>query len=93
MSQEARDEARRRAEIMLAYADGKDIQEQRIYPVTGWYAQPEPEWDWDSMYYRIKPEPREFVISVNDKGFATHYSKGDERDGWQMVKVREVLDP
>jgi hypothetical protein len=96
MSQEARDEARRRAEILMAYADGAEIQGQRIYPVTGWYAQPEPEWDWDNVYYRIKPEPREFLIykRVNFTGdFVAHAADDLPTDTMKgsIIRVREIL--
>ena len=53
-----KDEARKAAEIMLAYADGEEIQYFDNY--KEWRDIDEPSFDWagKSDYYRIKAEPK-----------------------------------
>ncbi len=55
-----REEARKAAEVMLAYADGKEI-EQHWGEL--WVINKEPKFDWSYNDYRIKPQPtyRPFV--------------------------------
>ncbi len=55
-----REEARKAAEVMLAYADGKEIEfkdkdvgDNRFSRVLG-----APEFAWNDYDYRIKPEPK-----------------------------------
>ena len=51
-----REQARKAAEIMLAYADGKEIE----FFVKGgrkWRRANEPTFDWCNTNYRIKPSP------------------------------------
>lgn len=49
-----RDEARKAAEIMLAYADGKEI--EMVNPFGEWVTIKTPKFNWDNNY-RVKPEP------------------------------------
>ncbi len=51
-----KDEARKAAEVMLAYADGKEVQ---VRDQGGWGDCNSPSFNWDgySDNYRIKPEP------------------------------------
>ncbi len=49
-----KDEARKAAEVMLAYADGKEIEQQWG---EKWGINEEPKFDWGHIDYRIKPEP------------------------------------
>ena len=51
-----REEARKAAEIMLAYADGKEI-EFFIKGGRKWSRAIEPTFDWCDTNYRIKPSP------------------------------------
>ena len=74
----ARDEARLRAEVMLAYGRGEELQcSPRLdggkwadVPPWGW-----PRWDWDHNDYRVKPKPLEerLVLNKNGVGWA-HYT-------------------
>lgn len=50
-----REEARKAAEVMLAYADGKEI--EFLADKGHWSSIAVPEFDWYRNYYRIKPEP------------------------------------
>lgn len=51
-----REEARKAAEVMLAYADGKEI-EFRPKCKSEWYPIAAPFFNWDNSDYRIMPEP------------------------------------
>ena len=52
-----RNEARKAAEVMLAYADGKEVE---FLEGNGWRTATAPAFDWDddADYYRVKPEPK-----------------------------------
>ena len=69
--------ARMRAEVLVAFAEGKTI--QAIYKssaLSEWRDQPNPLWDWIHFEYRIKPaEPKKVKLSafVTEKGQLIHY--------------------
>ncbi len=50
-----REEARKAAEVMLAYAEGKEIEKQRS---GNWVITKDPPFDWLCSNYRVKPEPK-----------------------------------
>lgn len=50
-----REEARKAAEVMLAYANGKEIETETY---KGWTVIEDPKFGWDYQKYRIKPEPK-----------------------------------
>lgn len=50
-----RENAKKQAEVMLAYAEGKDIQVMDCFGT--WEDAANPLFDWSSRQYRIKPEP------------------------------------
>lgn len=52
-----RDEARKAAEIMLAYADGEKIEYRPESSDDMWLPATAPCFDWNSTDYRIKKEP------------------------------------
>ena len=55
------EEARKAAEIMLAYADGKEVEYKPKSPngLQNWgISNRELGFNWGEMYYRIKPEPK-----------------------------------
>ena len=52
-----REEARKAAEVMLAYADGKEI-EYKNGALKDWSITSVPTFNWGSNDYRIKPEPK-----------------------------------
>lgn len=56
-------EAKRRAEIMLAYAEGAGIEVRKVGNST-WSCATNPFWDWFNKDYRIKKEPRVFYINL-----------------------------
>ncbi len=53
-----RDEARKAAEVMLAYADGKEVEWSPKDRDGRWIRANSPEFDWGSNDYRIKPQPK-----------------------------------
>lgn len=66
------EEAKRKAEVMLAFAEGKEIEIGRPGEPC-WMEITEPSWSWESCEYRIKPsEPRRCEAS---------YAKG-KQDPW-----------
>lgn len=50
-----REEARKAAEVMMAYADGKEI--EIFHSGRGWKITQYPAFNWGECPYRIKPEP------------------------------------
>lgn len=66
----AREEARRMAEVMLAFADGADVQ-LRLHDGGPWSYTGAPGWDWGTWDYRVKPSPREEWRVVDKYGNAS----------------------
>ena len=58
--------ARMRAEVMIAFAEGKTIQSMRFANnVIEWIDIQEPVWDWIRFDYRIKPaEPKQVTLEA-----------------------------
>ena len=69
--------AKAKAEVMVAFADGKTIQSTRCSDKEiNWEDQPSPLWDWIRFEYRIKPaEHRKAKLSafVSKYGQLIHY--------------------
>lgn len=103
----AQKRARERAEVMLAFAEGKTIQcLGRYLKGDTWDDAAHPSWNWTDFDYRIKREPR--VTWVNDYGsclgggrYATResaksaYEKWTGRHLWsspKQIKFIEVLE-
>ena len=86
-----RERARELLPIIQAYAEGKEIQYKLIGVDQAWGGEKNDYYTWDNeCEYRIKPEPREFWISV-----AGHMEVHDERPialKGDYIHVREVLD-
>ena len=79
-----RDEARKAAEVMLAYADGKDLQ------ICGqdsneWADVVIPVFNWELNSYRIKPEPIYRSFRNTDECFEE--MKKHEPFGWVVNEV------
>lgn len=61
---EVQKEAKRRAEVMLAFAEGKEI-ENRCRGRDDWDEVIDPSWDWFSNDYRIKsPAKRKIMLDA-----------------------------
>lgn len=97
MNEEYKAEARRRANIMLAWADGKEV-ESRPRDCETWGLAPVPAWDWFGVDYRVKPEPRSIHL-IEAHGVLSHEAymvapPCDARDiaaGYRVVEFVEVL--
>ena len=75
-------------QIMQAWLDGKKIQYR--FCTADWKDEfGEPEWDWTRFEWRIKPEPREWNVTVFEDGHINSY--GDNGKSI-VIKVREVLE-
>ena len=66
--------AKARAEIMLAFAEGKTI--QGLESDGKWVDLCYPSWDWECEEFRIRPEP--FAIWVNVHSDGSTFSYPDE---------------
>ena len=82
--------------VMQAWFDKKAVQFRASADVE-WDElnfEEEPAWNWDCFDYRMKPEPREFLIAVSDDGTVFHSPQKNPIDyqGVEFIKVREVLE-
>lgn len=57
MTEEQR-EAKRRAEVMLAFANGETIEATLFRENPQWEEIIQPQWRWDLRDYRVKPKPK-----------------------------------
>lgn len=95
-------------EVMQAYKDGKRVEMRGRYahPDSKWTDStvPAPTWDFPNYKYRIKPEPKEFLVVVDKNGQVVGGCNNNFRPGQVLVyrhdgklsdvtvvKVREVL--
>jgi hypothetical protein len=104
MTPDAREQARHKASVMIAFADGKEIQ---VGPLDGqgpWIDYNEgdgPTWDFKYCLYRVKPEerkPREIQVWVNNEypGISRdekYFSDNQVAylNGWTLTTFKEVL--
>ena len=92
-----KDEAREAAAILLAYAEGKVIEErdkrgcEEYMPEWCPYpASAQPLFNFECYEYRIKPELKVWYLNfTNDRFYA---DKENIPKGAMFVKVREVID-
>jgi hypothetical protein len=93
------EEVREAAAVMLAFADGKKIQERTRSTIANskWFPETKPDWDWASCEFRVAPEPwtgKIWVHPVNvDRAFAPNCDTDRqmmEADGWRLITVKEV---
>jgi len=74
-----RDEAREAVKVLQHYADGGDVQAR--YGNTAWFnTQSAPNFNFDSLQYRIKPKPAEGWGTITD-------SDPNSLVGWSSEKV------
>jgi hypothetical protein len=94
----SRDEARAAAQVLLAFADGQEVEciakgNSKLGNTT-WIVVTDPQFDFSSNKYRIKP--REWwVPEWPDGKFGTLWESPDEcpplEPQCKMIKVREVI--
>jgi hypothetical protein len=100
-------DTKQKIEVMQAYVDGKKIEYKErgtTFPYWTTFSFGEPSWNWGRCEYRIKQEPREFVVAYREDngkliGIAESASRlitvspTDVKLGMiKTMKVREVLE-
>lgn len=86
-----------KVKVMQAWLDGKPIEEYRSVGKCPPYlfgpggASSEPVWDFVCCTYRIKPEPREWRVFIDEKS-GHIYENGWLPVGAAQIKVREVIE-
>jgi len=76
--------------FVRALADGKTIQHS---PYDGRWDDVEILSFWDKpKHYRIKPEPRTFVIYINKLTHQICHKKYGSDSNWECITVQEVLE-
>lgn len=89
-----RDQARELLPIIQAFAEGKTVQSKHPLEKVGewgWFSQATPSFT-PTVEWRIKPEPREWVIDVHRDGDLISNHVCMNRIGIaETIKVREVL--
>jgi len=89
-----REKTRKAIEVMQAYLDGKEIQSCDGIE-DAWADITNPVWSWFEYRYRIKPEPREFWVDVDDSGHPECVMTVRPtviRAGLRRIKVKEVME-
>ena len=100
-------EAKRRAEVMLAFADGAPIEwTPQDRPDYGWEIDDEPSWNWIDVDYRVSPNPvvnwdampawANFVFKSKDGDWwwCTHRPSLEGNSwGWQMGSIASYMPP
>lgn len=77
--------------LIEAIAEGKTIQHNGFR--NRWEDLHDPVFNAPIESYRIKPEPREFWISIDQDGYAKGvFSSDPHQIGREAIHVREVLD-
>lgn len=94
----AQKQAKERAEVMLAFANGKTI-EARAKDTAFWWTLDdiEPYWDWRTTDYRIKPEPRVVYLLEHLDGLDpwtayTNQEFAEQRAKGANAKVRKFAE-
>lgn len=86
-----REEVKKAAEIMLAFADGAEIQ----YSHKGqnnwlnWINESSPSFDWQTFDYRIKPEPKYRPFKTQEECWGEMHRHPNF--GWIMAKDKKEL--
>jgi len=65
--------AKKRAEVMIAFSEGKEI--EFMDRANKWHKNTDPSWDWDSWDYRVKEEPLELWVNVYEDDIYVHETK------------------
>ena len=83
-----REEARKAAEVMLAYADGKEIE---YLCKDGWRVTTNAFFNWnnDANYYRIKPEPK--YRPFKDAEECWQEMQKHQPFGWVRYKMKPIV--
>lgn len=83
-------EAKRRAEVMLAFADGAPIEWRIADGGFEWHEDESPHWNWSEIDYRVKPNPVvnwdampawANAVAMDESGVWSWYEKKPEQMG------------
>ena len=83
-----REEARKAAEVMLAYANGKEI-EWRCKLRGSWSRVTDPDFDWEGVDYRIKPESK--YRPFNSAEECWQEMQKHQPFGWVRYKMKPIV--
>ena len=90
-----REKTRKAIEVMQAWLDG-ETDEFFHQQTRSWHLINKlPEWGWGAYEYRIKPEPMEFWVDVDDSGHPECVMTVRPtviRAGLRRIKVKEVME-
>jgi hypothetical protein len=59
-----KEQTRIAAQVMQAFAEGKQIQGRRAGQGNDWMTMVSPVWDWYNSQYRIKPETKKYRVAL-----------------------------
>jgi hypothetical protein len=80
------EQTKKAIEVMQAFVDGKKIETKGPGEIHHWYEIGDPSWNWLTVEYRVKREPRVIYVHVSG-GLQTYLPVSME--GW--VKFVEEL--
>lgn len=87
--------------VMVAYANGGEVQHRVRGQTNGWRDVEAPSWTWGSAEYRVKPAPVEFWAVLNDDSTPIqcyvqryiaerHLAGNFNTPNWRIAHMREV---
>lgn len=82
-----REEARKAAEVMLAYADGKEV--EFLDPLGNWRSDTIPAFNWFNFNYRIKKKPTYRPFKNKEECWAE--MQKHQPFGWVKYKSNKAL--
>jgi len=76
-----REDTREAAQVMMAYADGKEVEIRHRYRKEGWHIRGIPIWDWVNTEYRVKKRSGKVWLLIDPQGACSRVYKaeGDAR--------------
>ena len=84
-----REQAREAAAVMLAWADGKEV-EIRLQGIREWEPTDSPRWNWDNFDYRIKPTSTLRPWTADEVPLGAWLRS--KRCGWKAVIIEITSD-
>lgn len=82
-------EAKRRAEVMLAFADGANIEWRIADGGVVWGEDDNPSWEWKSFDYRVNPNP---VVNWDAMPAWANWVAMDPSGTWFWYSTKPVKD-
>ncbi len=91
---DTRDKARQKAEIMLAFANGAEVEFYRD-SVGEWKCAKAPQWDWTTNEYRIKVVPKVVKYYCYDRSGELFWFDNPNYGSFKRIpsEDKEVLMP